>query len=140
VGTTGGYAERICTLPSNTAVLCPIINFEISEAEEPSLRSDADLATFAKNDVDKIAKLDVTIDGTTLSNPEAYRIDTPPFSVTLPEDNLWGVKQGSTRAAGDGYWLFLKPLPAGRHTIQFGGSCLAGTINIGSTYTLIVNP
>jgi hypothetical protein len=90
------------------------------------------LCSFARADVDKIAKLNVTIDGKSLPDLKKFRVESPPFDVTHPEDNIWGVKGGPTRAAGDGYWLFMKPLPQGNHQIQFGGSCLAGTINIGT--------
>jgi hypothetical protein len=137
-GTTGGYAERECTIPHGMAILCPIINFEISTAEDPSLRTDNDLASFARADVDKIAKLNVIIDGMSLPDLKKFRVESKPFDVTLPEDNIWGVKAGPTRAAADGYWLFLKPLQKGSHQIQFGGSCLAGTVNIGTVYYLTV--
>jgi hypothetical protein len=137
-GTTGGFAERECTIPRERAILCPIINFEISAAEDPNLKSDDDLVSFARADVDKIAKLDVIIDGTRLPDLKKFRVESAPFDVTLPEDNIWGVRAGLTRAAADGYWLFLKPLSSGSHRIQFGGSCLAGTINIGTIYCLTV--
>jgi hypothetical protein len=137
-GTTDGYAERECTIPRGKAIYSPIINFEISTAEDPNLKTDEELSSFARADVDKIAKLNVTIDGISLPDPKKFRVESRPFHVTLPEENIWGVKKGPTRAAGDGYWLFLKPLPRGSHHIQFGGSCLAGTINIGTIYYLTV--
>src|SRR2546422_6254795 len=61
-GTTGGFAERSCIIPQGKAILCPIINFEISSSEEPQLETDYDLVSYARSDVDKIAKLDVAID------------------------------------------------------------------------------
>jgi hypothetical protein len=137
-GTTGGYAERKCTVPAGKAILCPILNFEISAAEEPDLKTDSDLALRARTDIDNIARLDVIIDGLHLPNLKKYRIESGSFDVTLPQDNIWGVKPGLTRAAADGFWLFLKPLQRGKHQIQFGGSCLAGTVNIGAAYSLTV--
>lgn len=137
-GTTGGFAERECTIPRGRAILCPIINFEISEAEDPRLKTDGDLVSFARADVDKITKVEVSIDDKSLPNMKQLRVESGPFDVILPEDNIWGVRGGATRAASDGYWLFLKPLPSGSHRIQFGGSCLAGTINIGTMYYLAV--
>jgi hypothetical protein len=138
-GTTGGYAERECSIPRGKSILCPIINYEISTTEDPSLKTDKDLVLCARTDVDKIAKVDVMIDGVTLSEAKKFRIESGPFDVTLPLENLWGVKPGPTRAAADGYWLFLKPLQPGKHRVQFGGSCLAGTINIGTVYYLTVD-
>jgi hypothetical protein len=133
-GTTGGYAERECTIPKSKAIICPIINYEISTAENPDLVTDEKLVTFAREDVNKIARVEVVIDGTRIPDSKKFRIESGPFDIVLPENNIWGVKAGPTRAAADGYWMFLKPLGEGDHTIQFGGSCLAGTVNIGTTY------
>jgi hypothetical protein len=139
-GTTGGFAERNTVVPRGRAILCPIINFEISRAEDPSLVTDDDLVSFARKDVDQILPLELTVDDIPFSVPflSKFRISSGPFDVTLPEGNIWGVKAGPTRAAADGYWLFLKPLSAGVHMMQFGGSCLAGTINIGAKYHLSI--
>jgi hypothetical protein len=137
-GTTNGYAERECIVPIVRAILCPIINFEISTAEEPNLNTDEALLSRVKDEIDKIENLNVIIDGTRLSNLKKFRVQSGVFDVNLPQDNIWGVKPGKTRAAGDGYWIFLKPLPKGRHILQFNGSCLAGTINIVTNYYLEV--
>jgi hypothetical protein len=137
-GTTDGNAERECFVPMVRAILCPIINFEISTAEEPDLNTDEALLSRAKDEIDKIENLNVIIDGTRLSDLKKFRVQSGVFDVNLPEDNIWDVKPGKTRAAADGYWIFLKPLPKGMHTLQFNGSCLAGTINIGTNYHLEV--
>jgi hypothetical protein len=137
-GTTGGYAERECAIPRGKAILCPIINFEVSTAEEPNLRSDEELVLRARGEIDKIEKLNVTVDDKILPDLKNFRVETGPFDITLPEDNIWGVKAGPTRAAADGYWLFLKPLAHEPHEIHFNGSCLAGTINIETKYYLCV--
>jgi hypothetical protein len=137
-GTTDGNAERECIVPIVRAILCPIINFEISTAEEPDLNTDEALLYRAKDEIDKIENLNVIIDGTKLSNVKKFRVQSGVFDANLPQDNIWGVKPGKTRAAADGYWIFLKPLPKGMHTLQFNASCLAGTINIGTNYYLEV--
>lgn len=137
-GTTDGYAERECTVPKGNAILCPIINFEISTTEEPNLKTDNELLGRVRTEIDKIEKLNVTIDGVNLPGLKKFRVESHPFDIMFPQDNIWGVKAGPTRSAGDGYWLFLKPLLLGNHQIRFGGSCLAGTINIGTTYYLTV--
>ncbi|HYZ58833.1 MAG TPA: hypothetical protein VE544_04175 [Nitrososphaeraceae archaeon] len=137
-GTTDGNAERECIVPKVRAILCPIINFEISTAEKPDLDTDEALLSRAKDEIDKIENLNVIIDGTRLSNLKKFRVQSGVFGVNLPQDNIWEVKPGKTRAAADGYWIFLKPLPKGMHTLQFNGSCLAGTINIGTNYYLEV--
>lgn len=137
-GTTDGDAERECIIPRGSAILCPIINFEISAAEQPNLKTDLELMSRVRGEIDKIEKLSVTIDGARLQDLRKFRVESYPFDITLPEDNIWGTKAGPTRAAGDGYWIFLKPLSRGSHNIRFSGSCLAGTINIGTSYYLTI--
>ncbi len=46
-----------------------------------------------------------------------------PFSLTLPEDNLFDIDAGTyAPAVADGFYLLLAPLKAGVHTIKFGGT------------------
>jgi hypothetical protein len=71
-------------------------------------------------------------------------VQSPVFSVTLPEGNVVGTDVPSGTYApmvADGYWLMLVPLSAGAHTIHFKGSItggpFAGTV-IEVTYDLTV--
>jgi hypothetical protein len=120
-GTMGGSARRICTIPSAKAILIPIINDEQSFAEKPDFKSDLELESLVKSEVDGVIEMTATIDSIQLSDLEKCRVQTRPFDVTFPEDNIWGVKAGPTRAAADGYWLFLRPLSKGKHTIHIYG-------------------
>ncbi|MFL6440562.1 MAG: hypothetical protein ACJ702_01240 [Nitrososphaeraceae archaeon] len=54
--------------------------------------------------------MDVIINGVKLENLENYRIQSPLFDVTFPENNIFSVKPGSTKAVSDGYWVFSEPL------------------------------
>jgi len=39
------------------------------------------------------------------------------------EDNLFGMEGGGEfNAVSDGYWVMLRPLTPGRHTLNFGGT------------------
>ena len=137
-GTFGKLVKRTCLVPSNRAILFPIINSVHLLSESLSFKSDSDLEAKVRNEADNVIEMNLTIDGLQLSDLKKYRIYTRAFDIITPEDNIWGVKPGKTRAAADGYWIFLKPLPKGMHTLQFNGSCLAGTINIGTNYYLEV--
>jgi len=66
---------------------------------------------------------------------KSYRIQSPLFSVTLPEDNIFGVTAGPTQAVSDGYWVFLSPLSPGNHEIHFRGATVDFTI--GSTNNFV---
>lgn len=120
-GTMGGSAKRECTISDGKAILFPIITDEQSFAEKPHFQSDLELEALVTSEADKVLELNASIDGIKVEDPRRYRVKTKPFDVTLPRDNIWGVKDGPTRAAADGYWLFLKPLTPGKHMIHFSG-------------------
>jgi hypothetical protein len=40
------------------------------------------------------------------------------FNITIPEDNFLDLKPGQWKDAAGGYFIFLKPLPEGDHTIR----------------------
>ena len=39
------------------------------------------------------------------------------FDMTVPNDNFENLKGGTYPTAGSGYFVFLKPLPAGQHNL-----------------------
>src|ERR687886_3127397 len=50
------------------------------------------------------------------------RIQSQPFSFTLPQNNILGLPANvTTQAIADGNWVFLKPLSPGSHKITFRG-------------------
>jgi hypothetical protein len=120
-GTLGGAADRECTIPVSKGILLPIINDEQSFAEKPEFKLDSELVSLVKSEIDGVLEMGAAIDGKRLSDLSYLRVQTHPFDVNLPVDNIWGVKAGPTRAAADGYWLFLKPLSVGKHTIHVFG-------------------
>jgi hypothetical protein len=65
-----------------------------------------------ENDSVKIKKINVLTNVT-----EFY---SKGFNVTYPPDtHQAGVKPGTWRAGSQGWWVFLKPLPPGEHTIFY---------------------
>jgi hypothetical protein len=60
-----------------------------------------------------ISSMYVQIDGETVANIKQHRQTTGCFSLKTADKE--------TYAASDGYWLMLRPLKPGRHTIHFGG-------------------
>jgi hypothetical protein len=122
-GTFGGREERTCEVPSGRAILFPILNDLISFATHPQLKSGAELYAYAKADLDKTKFLYAKVDGIELKNLETCRVQSAVFNISLPSDHH---NKGpvSTLAASDGYWVFLKPLTVGEHTIEFVGEKL----------------
>jgi hypothetical protein len=133
-----GPAERTVTMSANKPVLFPVINFTTSFVENPNLKTEFDLISHARASVDDIAKKEASIDGKKVQNLDKYRVQSPIFSVTFPENNVYGVRAGPTKGVSDGYWIFLEHIMPGNHKIHTFGSCLAGTVNIEVTYHLRV--
>jgi hypothetical protein len=122
---------------SDRTILIPIINSVHLLSESLSFKSDSDLEAKVRNEADNVTEMNLTIDGLQLSELKKYRIHTSAFDVIIPDDNIWGVKPGKTRAAGDGYWIFLRPLSPGRHTIESLGRD-QDLFETGVTYELTV--
>ncbi|MGF6968720.1 hypothetical protein OKW43_005748 [Paraburkholderia sp. WC7.3g] len=160
VGTFGpGSATRNnCSVPAGKFLFFPLLNFIDIHVPEGLPGGDTndtvpklwkDLQSF----IGPVTELHASVDGVPVSNlvPAMFRAcaglippcTAPGFSVTLPENNLFGVSaMVYSPAVADGYYLMLAPLPPGPHTIKFGG---AGTFNgtpfsVDITYNLIVSP
>jgi len=116
-------ADRTCTIPANKAILIPIVNAEMDTGDptltENSTKGLIDTATAGNNN----AVISVKLDGVTLdfNHDQKYRVTTKPFNITLPEHNLWEEKEkpGTYTGVAEGYFLILKPLPIGNHTLYY---------------------
>ena len=64
------------------------------------------------------AKHRIVIDGKDVENVDQYRFTTDFYNMTFPKDNMFSVPAGTFRSLLDGWWLMLKPLPVGEHTIK----------------------
>jgi hypothetical protein len=120
-GTSGGSAERSCTIPAGKAMFFPITTDMASFAKYPNLKTESELISNVKSDIDQVKSLELTVDGTKIEGLDKYRVQSPVFDVTIAENNLFEIKAGPTKAASDGYWIFLEALPKGGHTIHFHG-------------------
>ena len=137
-GTIGGTAERTIVVPAGKALLFPVINVTTSYSENPILKTEEELMSFAKSHIEDIVKKEASIDGVELVISESHRVQSPPFDFSFPDDNIYGAPGGYTRGVGDGYWLFVKPLSRGKHNIRTFGSCMSGRVQIGVSVDLVV--
>jgi hypothetical protein len=127
-GTFGGFAERHYRIPSR-AILLPVINFITSFHEEPQISTELGLVERAKNDIDDISNTWASVDGVNVSVKD-FRVRSSTFNLNLVEDNVFGIRAGVTKAAHDGYWLFLRPFEEGEHLVQVFGSCSSGKTKV----------
>lgn len=110
------------------------------------MKTELDLRKCAKADQDKATNLQVTVDGLAIPDLKKYRVQSPLFNMTLPNNNALSLPPGNTQAVSDGFWILLKPLAVGKHTIHFSGSLIdftaTGPLNFVSDakYDIISNP
>jgi hypothetical protein len=71
---------------------------------------------------DSVVGVKATVDGINVGDLDKYRVQSPLFSFTLPKNNILGLPANvTTQSVSDGNWVFLKPLPIGKHLIYFKG-------------------
>jgi hypothetical protein len=121
-GTTGGFARRACTIPSGRAIIFPVIAKECSFAEDSDLKTEEELIGRAREVMDHLNLIQVTIDTIHLDGIKNFRVSSKScFDILYPENNIYGLKPGHTRSAYDGYWVFIRFLSVGYHQIHFRG-------------------
>jgi hypothetical protein len=135
IGCTG-IAVRSNTITEGKALFFTIVGAECSAAEGNG-STYYDFRNCAQPFVDLWTNIECDIDGVMIpgldqpGNP--YRVLSPLFTYTLSShDNIWAavgetlgnppvpVPDGvTTPAVSDGYWVFLEPLPRGKHVLHF---------------------
>jgi hypothetical protein len=139
----GGREERTCTIPAGKAVLIPLITGECDYGL-PEVKNDQDLRRCAMAG-DEYGKIDATVDGVKIKDLEKYRTQSGFYNITIPQDNIYEAPAGNFRAMADGFYVFLEPLPSGKHDIHLKASVLnpvdsSFNYNADWTYHLLVEP
>jgi hypothetical protein len=131
----GAPVTRQCTITTDKALFFPIQNwFWIQFPEDPPYDIAAMRAYLAAQN-DATGGRSASIDGVPVLNLDTYRTRSGIFYAFLPGDNALGLPEMLTGPnVDDGWYLFLKPLTAGNHTIHFTGA--DGLVDV--TYNLTV--
>lgn len=152
-GFSGGTFNRECAVPAGKELFLPIFNsFGIDTpgiCGQAGSLSVAELRSGAAGVVDSATIVSVTLDGAPVKN--VPRVQSTVFEISLPEVNVFDApceSFGDVRAGvyspavADGYYVRLKPLPAGQHTLKFRTELFesGGSIPQDITYTLNVTP
>lgn len=116
-GTTGGSVQRVCIVPTDKAILIPILNHVCSFAEYPKYKTESELRNCAITG-ENGGTLEGTIDVQNILNLDGYRVQSQLFNVTFTDHNIFGTPSGKTQAVSDGWWVFLQPLATGKHEID----------------------
>ena len=116
-----GKEERTCTIPEGKAILVPLLTGTCHNDGVPKPMNDQELKTCAMGG-DEYGVISATLDGKTLKDLQKYRTQTPYYIITVPEDNIFDNKPGKYRGISDGFFVFLEPLPPGKHDLQLSTS------------------
>jgi hypothetical protein len=133
--------NRNCTVPAGKALLFPVVNsvYLSLKSDSPQQQTLEYLRTQASSGVAGASSLTTTIDGVSVPDiMQQYREKSTPFSKVLPPGNFLGISElfSLGRAVDEGWYLVVKPLASGSHTIHFTGSL--GAFNVDVTYDITI--
>lgn len=112
-----GKEFRSCTIPSDKAILVPLLTGNCDNDNPQSPMSDADLLKCASEGGD-FSVVSASLDGIPIQNLKIPRVTSPYFNMTVPKDNVFNNIPGIFRAISDGWYVFLKPLSQGDHELK----------------------
>ena len=109
-----------CVVPCGKKILVPVVWFSAwAPGDCDPMSMDLCRATLdgVTRDVDRAL---CSVDGTEVPDIlDDHRHQSPTFDLTVPDNNVFNLPPPLTRKwVSDGFWILLKPLPPGRHTIQ----------------------
>lgn len=123
---------RTCRVPKDKYLFFPLINYVVTRGGRGTLSCD-DVKGTAARMTDGVSALVLEVDGVRHEGLEKHRMvvrECFDLGARTPE------RFRIYPAAANGYYVMLKPLPPGRHTLNFGGALPSSLQAV--TYTLIV--
>jgi hypothetical protein len=124
---------RSCRVPQGKYLFFPLINYVVAPPADGTSVSCESITRVAARMTEGVFNLVLEIDGVRHEALEQHRLPTAQcFDLGARTPQQFRVYP----AAANGYYVALKPLPPGRHVINFGGA-LPSTLQA-VTYTLLV--
>ena len=121
----GGFGSakirRNCAIPSGKSIFFPIINMVYYPQEQNNGVTCEDAQEAAALNNDKAVDLFVEVDGTEVKNLARFRARTEKCFNIFERVPKKYRPYNTYPSASDGYWIGLKPLTKGTHTLKFGG-------------------
>jgi hypothetical protein len=122
---------RSCRVPPGKALFFPIFHSLFWYPEDGS--SVGEVRPKAVDAIEGATSFTVTIDGVPVADPFAYRAGSPPggFQFNIVPGSItetdFGYSPGPRfPAVADGYWMLVRPLSPGHHTIRIQASASGG--------------
>jgi hypothetical protein len=111
-----GKEERTCSIPAGKSILVPLLTGNCHNDGVPKPMNDEELLECASAG-NEYGAIGATLDGRPLNSLQQYRTQSPYYNIIVPENNLYENKPGKYRGIADGFFVFLEPLPAGKHDL-----------------------
>lgn len=134
-------ADRNCTIPKGKGIFFPIFNVLVTlDKNDPDLNTVDKIKNTATDLANLMTDLGASVDGVNVQNINQLRAQSPVFRYTVPGDNIFEppVAPGTYTAVSDGFYVPLKPLSVGQHTIHFEGSVPDFDLHVDVTYHITV--
>jgi hypothetical protein len=118
---TGAAASEItCVVAEGTAILVSSIGTECSTAEPPPFfgRTEDELRACASAEIDPFTDVHASINGQEVVDLGSYRLSSPLFTLTFPENNVFEAEPGVAQSVSDSYSFIIAPPPPGEYEIS----------------------
>jgi hypothetical protein len=142
----GGPVTRNCSIPEGKAIFFPVLNLvDVNTTTQTVDELRAETAPC----LTAASTLLAEVDGEAVSNLFGrHRVQSEVFEITLPSDSLFSfaLPAGTySPAIDDGFYVMLKPLAIGDHTLHIMGASdgcplIGGPFEVDVTYNLTVVP
>ncbi|HKH85608.1 MAG TPA: hypothetical protein VKA40_03580 [Nitrososphaera sp.] len=128
-GHSPGRHETFCKVPLGKAIFIPLLTGLCDYHHDTDSKTESELRACAFSGI-RGASMQLSINGMEIRNVESYRVQSPLFDLTVPPDNFFGLEPiNSTRAAADGYYVMVEPLPTGQHAIGIKSSIVGDPVS-----------
>jgi hypothetical protein len=121
--------SRRYTVPANTHLLMPLLTVEAENIDRVPPLTVVELRGLAAGFFGQPPELHLSIDSVEMPDLFSHREFVPTFSLQFSSaDNLKSLHYGHAITGlidpviVDGYWVMLRPLPVGRHVLNWGGA------------------
>ena len=118
-------------------------NVECSTLEPPPFfgRSEDELRACATAWLDSATDYQASVNGQDVGDLDAYRSTSPLFTLTFPEDNVFGADPGVAQAVTAAYSFIIARPPPGRYEIVLSSRAIGDpTIFVNTVYLIVEAP
>jgi hypothetical protein len=119
----GGVTVRSIAIPAGRSILFPVTG--AISANPVLTTSEEFIRKSAREWEGMVTVREASVNGVALTDLPKYKASSPLFHVQLPPGNAIGFPVGAARtspvpmrAAAEGHWILLPPLPVGQHVIK----------------------